>query len=113
MMDLGDGDRDPVALPGLPQSRCEPGIVLETLHPHGLGIGIAVAAVAAVEMLRIEMHPVVEESLAGEIMVDPQDVGPGLAGRETVEGRAGHSRAAKASEERMTLVDPAATQDVV
>src|SRR3712207_7054342 len=48
-------------------------IVLEPLDPHRFGVGIGIAAVTAVEMLRIEMHPVVEETLAGQIMVRSEE----------------------------------------
>jgi hypothetical protein len=108
MMDLGDGNGDAVALPRLAEPRCEAGIVLEPFHPHRLGIGIGVAAVPTVEMLRIEVHPVVEEALRREIMVDAEDVGPGFPRRQPVERAVADSGAAEPGEEGVPLVDPAA-----
>jgi hypothetical protein len=79
VMDFGDRDRELVSLPGLAKARREAGIVLQPLHPHRLGVDIGVAPVPADFMAGIEVRAVVEKALAGEIMVDAEDVRPGLA----------------------------------
>jgi hypothetical protein len=48
------------------------------VHPHRLDVGIDVPAVSAEGIGRVAVGPFVEEALAGEIVVDPEDVGRGV-----------------------------------
>jgi hypothetical protein len=70
---LGDRDRQPVPLPGLLQQVLEAGHApldgAQRQHVH-----VAVAAVPARLHPRVAFHPLVEEPLAREVVVDADDV---------------------------------------
>jgi hypothetical protein len=72
-MDLGRGERQPVAAPGVEGQALEPG---ETrgADAHRVEIEVAVAAVVDAGPRRITLHPVVQEALAGRVVVEPDDV---------------------------------------
>ena len=112
VMDFGDRDRNAVALPRLAQPRREAGIVLQPLHPHRLGIDIGVAAVPArLRWSGIKVEPVVEEALAGEIMVDAEQVGRRLRRSRTPPSPPSRSRRRTGCCARLCLaVDAAAEQ---
>ncbi len=46
VMDLGDGDRNSVAVPRFPEPGRQAGFLLQPLHPNRLGVDIGVAAVS-------------------------------------------------------------------
>jgi hypothetical protein len=106
VMDLGDGQRDSVTLPRFPKPRRQAGVGLEPLHPHRLGVDIGVAAVPARLEPGIEVDPVIEEALAGQIMVDADHVGPRLARREPVDLRLADAGLEQALAPVMRAVDP-------
>jgi hypothetical protein len=84
-MDLGDGDRDAVALPRLAQPRSGTELGLQMVNPRRFDVDVEVPAVRSRLDARIAPDAVVEEPLAGEIMVESDDVGLRLAGGELVE----------------------------
>jgi hypothetical protein len=82
VMDLGDHHRGAVALPGLAQPRRRTDVAGEMRHADRLEVEVAVAAISAGLVARIEIKPLVEIALAGQIMVDADDVGRGAAVEE-------------------------------
>src|ERR671910_2756149 len=85
MMDLGDGNRDAVALPGLAEALPRPELGLQMIDPGRFDVDVGVPAVRSRLNARIAPDAVVEEPLARQIMVEADDVGRRLPGREFVE----------------------------
>ena len=73
IMDFGDRDRGRIAVPRLLYHAPQTGRG-RLQHPDRLDIGIALPVIAAMRMGGIALHAMVEEPLAGQIMVDADDV---------------------------------------
>ena len=75
-MDLGHRERNAIAAPGFTQwGKLKAAIRFKWLHAHRLGIHIDVAAIPARRVAGIEMDVMIEEVLAGQILVDADQVG--------------------------------------
>ncbi|CAO3436113.1 hypothetical protein [Azospirillum doebereinerae] len=105
---LGDGDGEPVAVPRLAQQRLDARGSLRQ-DGDGLDVGVPVAAVAGTGNGWIAPHPVVEETLAGQVMVEPQDVGRARIRDEFLDG-VGEPGVAETRPEGMVAVDPPGQQ---
>ena len=62
-----------------------PSIVPGKVHPHRLDIGVKVPAVSAEGVGWVAVGPLVEKALAGEVVVDADDVGRPVGFEEQVE----------------------------
>jgi hypothetical protein len=83
-VDLGHGDWQAVPLPGLLQQVLEAGgAPLDRAQRQH--VDVAVAAVPADRHAGVALHPLVEEPLAREVVVDPDDVRRARVGQEFLE----------------------------
>ncbi len=81
-----------------------------TMRPDSLDVGIGLAPVAAVQVRRVQLQPIVQEPLAGDVGVDAHDVGWARRfpqARKLIFPRAA---AAQPVPQRMPLVDVSAQQ---
>jgi hypothetical protein len=109
-MDLGDGDRDPVTLPGLAQPAGDTGLRFHLPDPNRLDVDIDVALVTAWRQSRIMIESVIQKSFAGQIMVDAEQVRLRLAACETGELAGARAGIEQGCMPGMGGVDPAAKQ---
>ncbi len=74
VVNLGDGHRTAVARPHF-QKRAFQSVRAWLKHAHGLHVGEPHEGVSAAPLRRIAVQPVVEEPVAGQIVVQPHHVG--------------------------------------
>src|SRR5215208_3028021 len=79
MMHLRHGDRATIAFPYFTQASRRTNLLRIQRHPDRLGIGVAVPRIATRVMIRIARETLIEIALAGEIMIDPDDVRRGVS----------------------------------
>jgi hypothetical protein len=107
---LRDGDGPAVALPDLAQARGGSDLLGRQRHAHRLGVGEAMPAVAAPQVLGVAAQALVEEALAREIVIDADDVGGGVALEEQLEVGLGHAGVDEPAPERVLAVDASAQE---
>src|SRR5688500_15396619 len=73
-MSFGDGQGQAVALPSLFQARLRSELPARERDSHCLDVGIAMPAVAAGRPRRVTAAALVEIAIAGEVVIDADDV---------------------------------------
>ncbi len=106
---FGDSHRQAVARMRFAQSHPE-AVDQCTMCTDGLDVGIGLASVAAVQVRWVQFQPIVQETLAGDVGVDADDVGRTGRLAQAHEFILPGAAAAQPGPQRMPLIDPAAQQ---
>jgi hypothetical protein len=105
---LGDGHREVVPVPRLPEPRGEPDRAAER-PPGGVHVGVLDPAVAAdVRPVRVRRHVLVQVAVARRVVVDPEDVRRARGGGELPQLGRGRPGGGEVVPERVVALDPAA-----